>query len=295
MKKTKIIDTSGGGLKKLPTDRRDFPLAGLFAQISIGEVPGNFVVSDPLFWKDQKDTDFCSAFAVTEASEDQEGEELLPEYQFFKTKMLMGDLETWGADLRMACKSAVKFGSLPRKGNERFVGMPRHQVVDPTTWPEELDAQAKRYAKETFFDASTGRYDLFDNIRTHLWQHRAEKRTIVVGAAWRSLWTYCEGGVIPKTRVAGEFGHAFKFYGSKIIMGEPYLIAQLSNGADIGERGKFYFPREVVNREFKDYGAFMFKDIPRAEAERRLQKGEMITTEEGFWNAIINFFRLFKP
>lgn len=295
MKKTKIIDTTGGGLRKLPVDKRDFPLAGLYVQANIGDVPGNFVVSDPLFWKDQGDTDFCSAFATTEVSEDQEAVELLPEYQFFKTKVLMGDLASWGADLRTAVKSLVSFGSLPKIGHEQYSGMPREQVVDPKTWPAELDIIAKEYAKSTFFDATTGRYDLFDNLRTHLWQHRTEKCTIATGAMWRSAWTESLGGVIPKTQFAGESGHAFKLYGSMIINGEPYIIAQLSNGADIGDRGKFYFPREVVNRDLSGYGAYMVKDIDRATAEKYLQTGTMIGAKTGFWASFIKFFSLFKP
>lgn len=295
MKKTKIIDISGGGLKKLPIDKRDFSLAGLYVQCNLNDVPGNFIVNEPLFWKDQKDTDFCSAFAVTEVSEDQEGEELIPEYQYFKTKILMGDLESWGADLRTACKVPVKFGSLPKKGSEKYIGLTRAEVVDPNTWPKTLDIVAQSYKKDTYFSATDGRYDLFDNLRTHLWQHRAEKCTIVTGTLWRSLWTNCNGGIIPKTQVAGEFGHAFKLYGSKLINGEPYLIAQLSNGADIGDRGKFYFPREVINREFKDFGAFMFKDIPRETAEKYLNSGTKINISKGFWSSIINFFNILKP
>lgn len=296
MKKTKIIDTSGGGLKKLPEDKRDFSLAGLYIQCNLNEVPGNFIVKEPLVWKDQKETDFCSAYAVTEVSEDQEETELLEEYQFFKTKVIMGgDMSAWGADLRAACKAPVSYGSLPKKGYEKYSGLARESVVDPRTWPQELDRIAVKHKKQTFFDATKGRYDLFDNLRTHLWQHRGEKCTIVTGAAWRSLWTNAEGGIIPKTQVAGEFGHAFKLYGSKIINGEPYLIAQLSNGQDIGDRGKFYFPRDVINREFKGYGAFMFKDLSRETAEAMLNSGTKINTKSSFWLFIINFFRLFKP
>lgn len=296
MKKNKIIDISGGGLKKLPEDKRDFSLASLYIQCNINEVLGNFIVADPLTWKDQKDTDFCSAFAVTEVSEDQEGEELLPEYQFFKTKVLMGgDMSAWGADLRASCKVPVSFGSLPKKGYEKYSGLSREVVLDPRIWLPAHDLIAAKYKKQTFFDATKGRYDLFDNLRTHLWQHRGEKCTIVTGAAWRSLWTNAPDGIIPKTQVVGEFGHAFKLYGSKIINGEPYLIAQLSNGQDIGDRGKFYFPRDVVNREFKDYGAFMFKDLSRETAEAMLNSGTKISTTSSFWQFIINFFRLFKP
>lgn len=293
--RTKIIDLRGGGLKKLPVDKRDFTLAGLFGQISISDVPGNFIVKEPLIWKDQGDSDLCSAYACTEVSEDQEGMELLPEYQFFKTKVISGDPEQWGADLRSACKVGPKFGYLPKAGYEQYSGIAREQVVDPATWPAALDTVAFLQRKQSYFDATTGKYDLFDNLRSHLWQHRADNSTIVTGAMWRSLWTEAPGGVILKTQVPGESGHAFKLYGSEIINGEPYIIAQLSNGVDIGDRGRFYFPREVINREFTGFGAYMFKDIAPEVAQKLIQSGQIIGAVSPFKQAIINFLKLFKP
>lgn len=281
------------GLKPLVRDDRDFPFAGIFKQIDISEVPNaDFLISEPLIMKDQAETDFCAAYAGTSVSEDQEGEELLPEYQFFKAKSLSGDFESWGVDLRSMAKSLVKFGSLPRSGHERYAGLPRHIVVDPKSWPLEFDYVAKFHSKETFFSATTGRYDIFDNMRTWLWQHREDKCSILTGALWRAAWTNAEDGVVPKTELAGDFGHAYKIYGQKIINGEPYLVAQLSNGQEIGDRGRFYMPREVINREAATYGGFMFNDMPRAVVEMRLN-GEM-EPPGGFMKFITMFANLFK-
>ena len=284
------------GLHPLPEDERDFSLAGMFKQIDIKEVPmADFIVAEPLVIKDQDETDFCSAYTVTEVSEDQEGKELLPEYQFYKTKLLMGDKE-WGADLRTAFKSAVRFGSLPVKGHEQFKGISRETVLNDDTWPEHLDQRAIKQRKETFFKVD-GRYDTFDNIRATLWQFRAEKRTVGVGALWRASWTYAEGGIIKDEPSEGQFGHAFKIYGQKIINGQPYLVAQLSNGTDIGDGGKFYFPREVVNREFTRFGQFMFKDIERDIVEMHqdlgIQIGDSlaINTFKKLCALILHFFK----
>jgi hypothetical protein len=177
------------GLHPIKNDARDFSLAGVFDQIRVEEIPAiDFIVAKPLRIKDQGDTDYCSAYAVIEASEDQEEIELLPEYQFFKTKYLMGDYESWGADLRTACKVAVRYGSLPVAGFEHLMNLPRSIVVNPHSWMKSLDTIAKRYSKETYFKID-GRYDLFDNIRCALWQHRAEKRSIVaLGAEYITEW-----------------------------------------------------------------------------------------------------------
>ena len=64
----------------------------------------------------------------------------------------------------------------------------------------------------------------------------------------------------------------FKIFGQKIIGSEIYLVAQLSQGEDVGDRGLFYLPREVVNKEIGAYGIFMFYDMEREEAERIILK-----------------------
>lgn len=270
--------TTKQGLKELPIDNRDFPLGGVFGFIDISEVPkDDFIVTTPFAIKNQGDSDLCSAFAVTAVSEDQEGIELLPEYQFFSTKRITGEKEEWGADLRSACKSAVKYGSVPVSKYGDMKGMPRGYILDERNWPSDIDTFAQLHKKETYF-AVTGQYDAFDNIRCALWQHRDNKSSIVTGAVWKNGWLdQSYNGVIPD--IAGDgFGHAFKIFGQKIINGEPHLIAQLSNGNEIGDRGYFYFNRTITNRELTKYGLFMFKDISREDAEYYLAQPFHINT-----------------
>src|SRR3990167_6720197 len=102
------------GLRKLPRDSRDFNLGAIQETIDLSTIPQEFIVGEPI-QKDQFDTDFCTGFAVTSASELQEGVELSAEWQFAKTKQIAGDWKSWGANLRDACKSAVEFGSIKEK------------------------------------------------------------------------------------------------------------------------------------------------------------------------------------
>lgn len=283
--------TNTQGLRELPQDDRDFALGGVFGNIDINSVPvSGFVVIDPLFIKDQGDTDYCSAYAVTSVSEDQEFTELLPEYQFFRTKQIAGNPEDWGADLRSACKSAVKFGSLPIVMNKK--GLTRDQVLDKDNWEEYYLFEAMKYRKGSYFSVN-GPYDTFDNMRLALWQHRNDKCTIVTGAKWRYQWINAPGGVIQKDDFEGGFGHAFKIFGQKIINDELHLMAQLSNGVNVGDNGIFYFSREVVNRELGKYGAFMFKDMAREEAEYYLSNDFIVSTPwySKLWSIISNFLK----
>ena len=277
-------------LKPLPRDPRDFNLGAVFPQIDIKDVPiTDFMVSQPISIKDQGESDLCSAYAVTSVSEDQEGKELLPQFQFLKTKQISGDVEEWGANLRDACKSAVKFGSLPIDGFENIRGLSRSQIFNPIMWPVGVDQVAEIHKKETYF-AVTGKYDVFDNIRVALWQHKDKKCSIVTGTLFRSEWLEALGGVIPSDYGDNGFGHAFKIFGQKNIGGELYLVAQLSQGMGVGDRGLFYFSRKVTNKEIGSYGVFMFKDMSREDAEFYMNSKNKPLPKK-FWEFIISLFK----
>lgn len=146
-------------------------------------------------------------------------------------------------------------------------------------WPKELDEKAKLHKKQSYF-AVDGPFDIFDNFRATLWQNREEKRSILTGALWKLEWTSAKKGVIPKNAKIDRYGHAFKIYGQKVINGELHLVAQLSNGKNIGDGGIFYFPRSVVNKEFS-FGAYTFKDID-PDIIKRLNK--KLSWKEKFFN-----------
>lgn len=255
----------GTGLRPLPRDPRDFSLAGVFGQEDISVVPDeDFVVAEPQVIKDQKETEFCTAYAVTAVSEDQEGVVLYPDWQFAKIKQIEGNKETWGATLRDAAKSVVKFGSVEM--NDRELSYERDKVVDWENYPSYLEREAQKHRKKSFFNVDGG-YDTFDNIRLALWQNRDKNRSVLIGCQWRHAWNGVEDGVIPEEYELEPYtGHAFKIYGQKMIDGKPHLIAQLSNGEEVGDRGRFYFPRFVINREVAGFGKFMFKDMPKEAA-----------------------------
>ena len=256
----------GGGLQALPKDDRDFSFGAIFGLPKLEELPDEYSVAKPLKIKDQGYSDMCTAYALTAVSEDQELVELNPFYTFGKTKQIMGEWESWGADLRSACKSAVNYGFIPADG---IIKVPddedRDKAANWENWPQETDQEAARHKKRSYFGV-TGQYDTFDNLRATLWQNRAEERSVIAGCVWRNEWTQAGGGIIPRSYGDRGFGHAFKVFGWKKIDEELYLIAQLSNGAEIGDGGIFYFPRDTVNKEFT-FGLFTFKDMPREEAE----------------------------
>ena len=279
-----------GGLLPLPKDNRDFSLGAVFGRIGIEEVPHeDFEIAEPLYIENQKKTDFCVAFALSSVTEDQEGVDLCPIYPFAKIKQLRGEYKEWGANLRDGCKVAVKVGFIKKIDSPFTIDEDRDFLANWNNWPKELDEKALEHRKGSYL-ALDGYKDLFDAIRASMWQHRAEKRTILTGCNWDPAWVKAKDGIIPELRSTIDgMGHALKIYGQKIIWGKIYLKAQLSNGESIGENGIFYFPRSVINRDFF-HGAFMFKDLDPDEAKKVCW-----SIWRRIWESIKNFFKnLFK-
>lgn len=250
------LDSIKFSLKKLAEDARDFTVSGLFDLPDPKTLPPNFIVPSTTFVKDQLYTDYCSAYASTAVSEDQEGIELSPEFQFFATKQIEGNSD-WGADLRDTGKSYTKTGSLERHLTNFGPLTNRQIILDPSSWTPDQIASAKKHLKASYIKV-TGPYDQFDNARCTLAYFRDDFRSIYTGISWCKEWISAPNGIIDKQGTQMD-GHAFKVKGWKTINGVIYLVCQLSSGTNVGDKGFFYMTREIFNTT-TPYGAFMFSD-----------------------------------
>lgn len=276
----------------LPTtpDPRDFSRHKIFGSIALANLSTeDFLVEPPLEIMNQDinyPSDFCSAYALTAVSEDQDGLEEVPEYTFAKAKQVLIQnqgitddahklliIQAFGLQLRDICNGGVKYGFLEREHDPFACNTvdrpPRDFLADYRNWPAELDALAWEHAKNSYVSCD-GPYDTFDNFRTALFANRANRQSIITGALWRRSWSTAPGGVISDaTYNVNETGsgHAFKICGQATTEAGLCLVAQLSDGVDFGDHGLFYFTRSVVNREFGPYGGFHFSNVPKAAAQ----------------------------
>lgn len=262
-------------LHELPFDERDYSFSENFGALAVEDLPTqDFLVAVPLEIKDQDinyPSDYCTSYAASEAADLQDQVKTVPEYTFAYAKWLLaierryGVINEFGLNLRDICKAGVKGGFLPRSKDPfkcNTTERPSREFLgDFRNWPEDLAQYAEIYRKENYYSAVDGPHDLFDNFRSVLWKNRRERRAIITGCYFRSSWMTVQGGIIPKTYESVGSPHAFIFIGQKTINGEIYLVALLSSNIKYGDNGLFYFPREVVNREFKPFGAFTFKDL----------------------------------
>lgn len=289
---TEEIKQIGGGLLPLKKDTRDFKLGSVFSAIDISEVPDtDFIISSPLFIKNQYNSDFCVAFAGAAVSEDQELVELSPEWLFAKAKDLLDDWKSWGLDLRTMAKVLTKFGALRKEFEPEYNlhNYDRDFLANYENWDEALEKNASLHKKKSYFFVDNLGKDTFDSFRIALWQHKEEKCSILTGTIWEKEWTNAPGGIIPKEKGIELFGHALKIFGQKNINDELYLVAQLSNGTEIGLRGIFFFPREVINRCFT-FGAYCFIDLDPNEVKK-----EVWSFQRQLWEKIKNLLkRYFK-
>jgi hypothetical protein len=252
------------GLKPLPPDTRDFKFGAVYTLPKLSELPTEYILMWPLKIRDQKETDYCAAEAFASVSEDQEGVELDPLYQFYLAKQLDGDPNGWGVNLRVIAKSGTKFGSLEARYAQYTIDSPRSEIVTGTKYTEGMRQLATQHKKESFMFIN-GPYDTFDNLRATLWKKRFYNQSVLTGLSWCQEWTKAPSGVIDFPGTPG-YGHAFKIFGWKQIKGKPYLVAQLSNGTEIGDRGIFYFSREIINSDLK-FGSLVFTDLPVEDAK----------------------------
>lgn len=264
----------GKGLNVLPQNpgaRRDISHAVVFGILKADQLPSlDFDVAKPLVIKDQKNLDFCTGFCSTELTEDQEGQEMDPLFQFAAIKKQMGEYTSYGADLRSAGMALVNSGSLPQRFAPYAIDdHPRNFLANWANYPAALWTRAKLFKKQTMFFVD-GPHSLFDNIRMTLWQNRPEKRSVMLGVLWRNSWTDAPGGVIPEWTLAEpsdiDGGHCIKGFGQKTIKGKLYLKIQNSWGNDVGDGGIYYFPASVINKDFGPFGQITFKDMDPEDA-----------------------------
>jgi hypothetical protein len=98
-----------------------------------------------------------------------------------------------------------------------------------------------------------------------MWINKKDNQSIFTGALWKPQWTASLNGIMEDVvDVEDNYGfpHAFKIAGWKTIDGVPYLICVLSNGTEIGDKGLFYMPREIANKDLT-YGCFTFTSMPK--------------------------------
>ena len=252
------------GLLPLPKDERDLSVGAIYSLPKLSEIPDSFDI-ETLEVKDQKESDFCSAYSSTTASELQEGVRLEPSWIFAMSKTLSKDPDSFGQDLRTIMSAHVKFGGIEERTSPFSIENKSSDFLrHAENWPN-LRKNALWHKKCSYMDCK-GNFDAYDNIRACIWKFRKEKRLVVSGLLWG--WPTETERINDVGNPAG--GHAIVYKGWK---GE-YLIMQNSYGRKAGRNGVHLIHRSVVNKYVDMYGAYMFQDITPDEARWYKENGK---------------------
>lgn len=228
-----------------------------------------------------------------------------PIFQFSKIKQIRNEWQSYGANIREAMLSFTKYGSLLKKYSPFTYdeGKPTDRTRDIVSnwnnWDKSLDALAAKNKAPAFFTAD-GPNQPFDNIRSILWQNKQKgiKSGVVLGMYWKGTWG---SAIIPDDGQEASYNatgaHCTWVRGQKTIGGQIYLVVQNSYGAGAGDDGLFYFPREVINRNFPIFGAYYFYPISVGDAQYHNENGiklsanwvsKVVTSLEQFFIGLLN-------
>lgn len=279
----------GFGLLPLPPDQRDFSL-GAIPFLRPEKVPDFDFEIPSAEVEDQKETDFCVGFSTGVANATQEKKRLNMYWPWAWAKKETGDVEGFGLDLRSGMRAHVKVGA-PEYDSKFSLETQSPQFLRYfENYPKEYEEQAVIHKKQAYFSVG-GLRTVYDSIVATLWKYQDEQRVIPTGMLWRSGWNVTDGVVPSVVGPDGDFGHSFFWKGQKYIRGKRHLIAQLSNGEDVGDKGLMYFPESIVNQE-ATYGNFMFLDYPAG-----WTKDDIIATSQeyraGFYGKVGIYFKRF--
>lgn len=236
------------GLHKQTKDENDFPLGALSVIPDLSEV-------HPLGLKPRKilnqladgNDDFCTAYAIAGGLSNTEGADLFPDFQMASSLDLSPS--TWGQDLRAAMAAPTKNGiaethpMLPKSQRKQF------------SYYDSYKKDAMLHKQGSYFKTS-GPYEPVDNVRAWLFKYRSP---VFLGVEWGWQLNQYELSGTP----AG-FGHCVYAVDSTE---DGRLIAVNSAGYGAGQQGMHLISRETANRYIMDYGAYMFQDLNREEAQ----------------------------
>lgn len=260
------------GIRPIKKDSRDLSFHRTFGAL-VSIFPENYDCDAGLGCPDQNNDGFpegCSGYTQSELCQDEDGMKYKPSFTYLKTLQMEGQTDQGPCDLRDSLKSLQVFGV---------------QGKDETT-----DAQAMSHKRGKYFDVFDGSgKDAFDSIRSSILQNALEKRSVSVGTPWFPEFTLTpSNGIVPIPRdysLNRASWHNWKISGWKTIYGIPYLIGKPWVGDGRGDKGFFYFRREIINALFAINGSAGF-------TIRKFVPEDVQTVKLSLAQTLLSYFRM---
>lgn len=224
-------------------------LGALVTLPDVKTLPTTFKLDIPDDWILTQVEDDCAGHATSLASSYQEGVRLEPDFTWVMAREIQHmKPDEWGLQLRDAMHAHVKIGAIQLKDKPYDTFTKEWRSV--AKWNvSELLKKSVHHKKGSFtsIEQSQG-MDMYDTIKASLYKF---KTPIVIGLRW----PYGTEANIDKW-IDGGYGHAVTVIGWT----ETGLIIVNSWGLYVGDLGRFYFPRDIINKEVPRFGAGVFID-----------------------------------
>ncbi len=218
-----------------------------------------------------------------------------PDWQAAKIGQLQGEsVDIGGGDPNAAMRSQRDYGYLPfTLAATLSIDSNTVENTGMNSFDPALDKVAYDNRVAGFVNVD-GDQDTFDNIRSALLQaydpRTGKGACVQIFAKWYYDW-YPHGGVIPTAYDTTRLTyHHWIIIDWCNINGVPHLIAHNSAGTQVGDAGFFYFPREVVNREWNTKVWGVTRKIVKTLTQEQVALGKQETPAGRIQRAIFDIW-----
>jgi len=135
----------------------------------------------------QGSTGFCTAYAAAGAMTFKLKFPVSPEYQTAKEGEILGKPILQGTNMDTPCKVIHTYGCVAKSSVKLLLAKDGAiKVSDWKNYPKRLDEEAKTYKQWGYYDAHTGKYDAFDNIRGAIYNAKqaGDDIGVMMGTPW---------------------------------------------------------------------------------------------------------------
>ncbi len=269
----------GFGLREKHHDGTEYPVGGIMQFDPVSKLPETFRLDVPNEWIRTQLYDTCASEAFGNLLSVLNGAKIDALYMWLIARLNNGYANTdWGVDLKSIAMSGVKVGAPLFEDSQYHSDGDRDVFTAVENW--DLKTMQRRAIVNKFGTAVevTTMYgeDFFNSIKMVLYKL---KTPIAIGVRWN--WD--SGKPEIDTQSDTGFGHAMLVTGWT----KDRLIVLNSWGQGVGDKGYFYFSRDVINHDIAIFGAWTGIDEKPEKIKWMLENG--IFMEDRNW--IINIIK----
>lgn len=242
------------GAKPTAPNPKQLSFSGTFGTVSHAAVlPDTFDADAHLEQPDQNADGLpygCTDYCVRELATSEEGVLFETGYNYGQSRTFEGKAgRNEGVSIKDAFKCATVYGLKKRDD----------PTVDPLT-----------YRRAPYYEVHPDNgLDYFDSIRSAMltaYAKDGKKHAVGNGTFWLQEWEQAQQGIIPTVffysgKPAQYPWHAWAFIGWEVKNGEVMLKAKSWQGENYGDVGYSYYPREVVNKVFDQWGTIALMQV----------------------------------